>query len=339
MTDAHRAVSKPGAPSHLRRAPISTVAVTGATGYVGSHLCARLIASGFRVVPLVRDAKTSLVVPKAESPRSIGDLTDRPDWRSLLGGTDAVVHVAAAAHSHRLNSLSEDQLRLINTDSVLDVAEAAVANGLSRMVFVSSVGVYGPISTLSPATEKTPCRPTEPYAVAKRRAELGLMAGSLSRSVELAIVRPPMIYGPSCPGNLRQLSDLVRLGVPLPFASLDGRRNLLSIDSFCRAIARLLADEEDVSGLWNIAEPEELRVPEIVSALGQGLHGRPVRLVSVPICALSLAASLVRRAHLIHKLHAPVRIDGSRFRDRFSWSPTRSTCEGLIMVGRSFAKR
>lgn len=321
----------------MTASPALTVAVTGATGYIGGYVCQALLHAGCIAVPLVRQ-RSAAVDSKfigCATPRVTGDLAHAVDWGSLLHDIDVVVHTAAVVHGR----LADPSARVheVNTEATLALAEAAVATGVSRFVFMSSVGVYGRHAPENRVTEADTCAPIEPYSMAKREAELRLESSGVSDAMQVAIVRPPMVYGPHCPGNLRTLAKLIPGRVAAPLGGLDGRRNLVGVQSLADAMVRVVTDQGDVSGIWNIAEPDEPSVPDIVKALGQGLHGKPVFVSSLPKAGLKLLSALVGKSDLFEKLDSPFLVDASRFRERFAWNPQSSTLDGIKTVGESYS--
>jgi nucleoside-diphosphate-sugar epimerase len=189
-----------------------TIAVTGAGGFIGSHLCTELEARGHRARRLVRAAPESA---DADC-RVVGDLAVNRTLASVLAGADAVIHLAARAHV--LKETERDPSAAFmraNVDATLRLAEAAVAAGVRRFVFVSSIGVNGNATAGRPFTEDDDPAPVDPYARSKLRAEQALRE-RVGAALELVVVRPPLVYGPGVKGNLHRLLSLVDSGVPLP---------------------------------------------------------------------------------------------------------------------------
>src|SRR5690606_3367290 len=131
-----------------------------------------------------------------------------------LTGIDCIIHTAARVH--QLRETASDPLaafRAVNTDGTLRLARAAIAAGVKRLVFVSTIHVNGHERDQPYSITDQP-RPTDPYGISKWEAEQGLQA--LKDQLEIVIVRPPLVYGPHAPGNFGRLVDAVKRGVPLP---------------------------------------------------------------------------------------------------------------------------
>lgn len=320
---------------HKARSPL--VAVTGATGYIGQHLCNTLSLAGLRVVPLVRRVNKKKVDAFAHclEQRMVGDIAGQVDWCSIIDDIDVVIHAAGVAHLRDKQTDVNSLFHKVNVEATLNLAESAVKSGVSRFIMLSSAGVYGHTSKNTGALEEQVCQPEEAYAKAKLDAENGLMF-SVLREMQIVILRPPMVYGPECPGNLQRFARVVRAPIAAPLGDLDGRRNLLSVFSLCDGILRVVCDEGDVSGVWNIAEPDQVSVPDVMQALGRGLYGKEVRIPAVPVVLVRVLAQLLGKGDIFEKLHAPVLINSSKFSHRFDWQPKIPTLLGIERAAKTF---
>ena len=125
-----------------------------------------------------------------------------------------------------------DVYRRANRDTTLNLARAAAAARVSRLVFVSSIRVNGS-SNSRPFRADDPPRPDEPYAISKLEAELGLWRIAEETGLEVVVIRPPIVYGPGVKANFRRLLKLAASGLPLPLASIDGLRSLIGVRNLC----------------------------------------------------------------------------------------------------------
>ncbi|MBM3520561.1 MAG: NAD-dependent epimerase/dehydratase family protein, partial [Alphaproteobacteria bacterium] len=157
----------------MKRKTTHTVAVTGATGFVGRHAVAELLRRGHKVRALVRDAGRARL-PDGVSLVS-GDLGDRAAMARLVEDATSLVHVAGAVSALR----AADYFRA-NADPLPAIAEAAIAASVQRMIHVSSLAAREPMLS--------------DYAASKRKAE-ELLAPHGAR-ISLLMLRPPAIYGP-----------------------------------------------------------------------------------------------------------------------------------------------
>jgi UDP-N-acetyl-alpha-D-quinovosamine dehydrogenase len=276
------------------------VLVTGASGFVGGAVVPALRARGHEVRALERAAT--------------GDLAGFVDWGAHLAGADAVVHLAALAHSHRLN---EARLRAVNVDAALALGRAAAAAG-ARMLFMSSVKVLGEETADAAFDGASPPAPQSAYARAKAAAETELRAIA---GLALTVLRPPLVYGPGVKANFLALLGAVARGWPLPLASIDNRRSLVFVGNLADAVARCLESRAAAGKTYCVSDGPPLSTPDLCRAIGAAL-GRPARLFPFPPVLLELAPPA-------RKLTRSLVIDDSAIRRELGWSPPYGFAEAM----------
>lgn len=191
-------------------------------------------------------------------------------WKSIpFSSFDAVVHVAAIVHTKHETSTRYLE---VNRDLTLRIAEMARDSGVKQFVFLSTMAVYGKETGFITASSKP--NPKTPYALSKYEAELGLQKMHSSR-FQVAILRPPVVYGPNCKGNYPRLSRLAQtLRV---FPEVINARSMIYIENLVEFI-RLVIHHE-LSGLYFPQNEEYVNVTELVMAIAK-MHGRDIRTVS-----------------------------------------------------------
>lgn len=262
-----------------------TIAVTGATGFLGSHLCAEILRRGCGLIAVSRRAG---VLEFEGSHPVIGAGDNFTELGvGMLEGADAVIHCAARVHQQHEEKLGEQALHdaylAANVDAALQVARAASAAGVRRFVFVSSVHVHArataPDETLSAAS---PCRPQSHYARSKFRAEQALSEFCRTTHLELVIVRPPLVYGAGVKAKFAQLARWVASGmqprnwrvppVLLRLAlSLIGRSGMLSV--LDGSLALDISENRDILG-WKPVETMQQALPQVFAGDEKGAAGR-----------------------------------------------------------------
>lgn len=168
----------------------SIALVTGATGFLGSHLVKRLSDEDVTVRALVRRPNRDRYISNLPNVEMVmGDITDTHCMKEVTQGVGYVFHVAAAMGGNL------DYQKRINVDGTTSVAYAAVEANVKRLVYVSSIGYYGfpppPLVTEDTSITKTP----SPYNITKASAEVMLHTIAQSKSLSYSIIRPAMIYG------------------------------------------------------------------------------------------------------------------------------------------------
>jgi len=195
--------------------------ITGATGFVGSGVVARLAAHGVETLACVRGDMVSM--PEGVRVVPLGELNANTDWRQVLAGVENVVHLAARVHvMHDTEADPLTAFRTVNVDGTMNLARQAAAAGVKRFVFVSSVKVNGESTPrLLTFTEDDIPNPQDAYGKSKHEAEQGLVHISKETGMEVVIIRPPLVFGPGVKANFSALMRAVRSGLPLPLGSVN----------------------------------------------------------------------------------------------------------------------
>lgn len=303
--------------------------ITGATGFVGAALLPRLIGAGFRVAASTRVRNADCFDSQTVSWQSVSSLDDDLP----LIGTDAVIHLAARVHV--MKESAADPLadyRRVNVDLTERLARRAAAAGVRRFVFLSSVKVNGE-ETLPGRpfrADDTPA-PEDAYGISKHEAEQALRRVSVETGLEVAIIRPPLVYGPNVKGNFRTMLDWLRRGLPLPMASLDNRRSLVGVDNLCDLILTCLSHPQAANETFMISDGRDLSTAELLRMAGEAM-GRPARLWPCPTLLLKSAATLVGKPGIARRLCDDLQVDIGKTRRVLGWQPPFSLEEGLCRI-------
>lgn len=316
------------------------ILVTGANGFVGKVVCEKLSSRGFDVVAAIRDPSGSNGVASngAIHAVAVGNIDEKTDWMAVLNGCSSVIHLAARAHV--LSDTTADPLaafRETNVDGALQLARSAMLAGVRRFVFVSSVGVNGQRSS-APFTETDTPQPAEPYAVSKLEAELALRKITSGSSMQLVIVRPPLVYGPECPGNFLRLLKLLSAGIPLPFGAIRGKRSFIGVWNLADFLITCVLHEKAAGNLFLVSDMEDIALPDLLRRLAEGM-GKEVPLFSFNPVWLGRFASIVGRAGMFEKLCGSLTVDPSHAHITLDWTPPISLTDGLCRTADWYAQR
>lgn len=298
------------------------IAVTGASGYIGRATVARLAQDG--PVTAVSRSAPPQSVPQGVTWKATGDVA--PSAETFEGCT-AVIHLAGRAHTTVAFQDGRDLFDLSNRQLALATAAAAHAAGVRRFVFVSTVGVHGNWSEADLQPD-SPLKLDSPYARSKWLAEQELAAACAASGMELCIVRPPMVYGPGCPGNFPRLLRMVGLGLPLPFGSIDAVRSFIHVDNLASFLAACATRPLPPDKIFVVGDGSDWSLIELlrVMAEGQGLRSR---LFPFPVGLLRLAGRLAGRMREVDSLTRPMRIDADQARRALDWRPPLDPARAL----------
>ncbi len=187
---------------------MSLVLVSGANGFIGSHLCARLLKEGRKVRALVRRTSNLAGLAGIKVQLAEGDVTERESLDKAMEGVEIAFHVAGFASDWG----SPEKFTAVNLGGTRSMAEAAKSRGVKRFVHVSSTAVHG-FGNGRYATEDSPRPPTVfPYNESKRLAEEWLLEFSRFSSMEVVMIRPGNVFGPRDSTFIAPYLDAIRRG-------------------------------------------------------------------------------------------------------------------------------
>lgn len=258
------------------------VLVTGGSGFIGSHLRNRLVARGMAVTVL------DLIEPRSLSPGErfvVGDVRNSRVVQEAMRGADVVYHLAAAHHDF---GIAESTFETVNVDGMRVVCEAAAANGVERLLFTSTVAVYG--QGTPGASESTSPAPASPYGRTKLEAEQVLRAWAAQSTGRVAVVlRPAVVYGPNSFANMFSLVRQIERGRFALVGPGSNVKSIVYVDNLLDTMDFVL--ERTPAGtvnLFNAVDAPDLTSREIATVLACAL-GRK-RIPEVPLGLARLLA-------------------------------------------------
>ena len=311
------------------------VVVTGASGFVGTHVCRRFAAQGLAVRALVRDASRA---PGGVPCTVVSDLLDRDAVRRALDGAGTVIHLAARVHVMDDRGADRDAVYArTNVEGTRLMLEEAIRAGAARFVFISSVKAVGESSD-APWTENTVPAPLDSYGRSKLEAERVVRTIADGAGVAAPILRLPLVYGPGMKANMLRLFQAVDRGWPLPLGSIGNRRSLLYVGNLVAAIEAVASDAKARRETFFVSDGQDLSTPELIREIGLALD-RKVRLIAVPQAVFRAAGRIgdtIARAlpwalttAALDRLFGSLVVDSSKLRQVTGFVPPFSVREGL----------
>lgn len=308
---------------------MTRVFVTGADGFIGRAVCQALARKGYTVVAATRRGDA---VPGAAEVCRIGDIGDATarNWDQWVGGMNAIVHLAARVHI--MNDHAEDPLwafRRVNTEATRLLASSAQEAGVQRFIFLSSIKVNGEETTTAPFTESDPARPEDAYGRSKWEAEKILNEVGSPSSMEVVILRPPLVYGPNVKANFLSLLKVCDTGLPLPFGGMTtNRRSFLYVQNLAQAICQTIGNRAAAGRTYLLSDGPPVSTAELAGLIRTAL-GRPARLLPLPpgLCRGILARA--GKGAMADRLMNSLAVDDRRIRADLEGWPPFSLQEGL----------
>ncbi|HOF40699.1 MAG TPA: GDP-mannose 4,6-dehydratase, partial [Candidatus Hydrogenedentes bacterium] len=254
------------------------VLITGAAGFIGSHLCERLLWAGADVRAMVHGNMRGSIGHLAAIPEDLrkgleivgGNIRDGAFVRDATIGVDTVFHLAAIT-SVVYSYSNPDETVITNVSGTLNVCNAARHENVRRLVHTSSAGVYGTTAGDTPISETHPVRAYNPYTASKLAADNVVESFYLSYGLPVTIVRIFNVYGPRIGRFLIIPTIILQLlkGGDLKLGSLTPTRNFTYVDDIVDAYL-LMAEHESVVGeVVNFGSTEALTIAELAQLIAR----------------------------------------------------------------------
>jgi UDP-N-acetyl-alpha-D-quinovosamine dehydrogenase len=303
------------------------VMVTGAGGFIGRALCARLRETGVAHAAAVRAVAS--VDARRPGYVALGDFA-AADWHDVLGGVDSIVHLAGRAHASGSDARAMTSYVVANVHVTRRLVDAAARAGVRRIVFASTVKVYGEVSAPGrPFRAGDAAAPQDAYAHSKAEAENVLRELAAAHGIDAIVLRFPLTYGPGVKGNFLALLEAVAQERRLPLAGIANRRSLLYLGNAVSAIEAALAAPTLPGEALPVADARAVSTPELVTKLALALRLQS-RLYHLPGPVLRAGAALCGRRAAADRLLGSLEVDTLRFCGLTGWTPPYSLDEGLL---------
>jgi len=239
-----------------------------------------------------------------------------------FNGIDTIVHLAGMAH--QMNKIDDQIYFDINHDLTLKLATAAKKAGVPHFIFISTVKVFGEeTSTNKSFTESSICSPTDPYGKSKFLAEQGLTK-LIDKDFAVAIVRPPLVYGPGVKGNMLRLLKLSIKGRTLPFGKIDNQRSMVFIDNLIELINSIT--NQKASGVYHAGDAQALSTSKLVSHINLHMDNN-ARLIKLNSFFLRILRWL--KPGLVQRLWGSFLIDTQQTNKQLNFKPPYKSEEGI----------
>ena len=317
---------------------MTKILITGATGFIGRALFENLNSKKKYLVHLSTRINQEKLFQGVKT-FNTGEIDFNTNWKDALDGVDCIVHCAARAHmTEKKQTVSFNAYRKINVDGTRNLANQAVAIGIKRFIFLSSIKVNGEgkIASKSFKYNDIP-QPTDAYGISKWEAEQALLEISKQTGLEVVIIRPPLVYGEGVKGNFLRLLDLVYKQMPLPFAKINNLRSFIALDSLIDLIICCIDHPKARGKTFLVSDGEDLSTLDLIRKLSKFMNKSP-RLFQVPQLIIQLIGRLVGKSSEVKRLLGSLRVDNSYTREILGWSPTLSLDESLEKTVRWYLK-
>ena len=284
---------------------MKTVLVTGASGFVGQHFCqTRNDQFDIRVISLQNTH------------------VDDIDFH----GIEIVLHLAGIAH--RMEKTDDKLYYDVNYELTKKLAIASHRAGVKHFIFMSTTKVYGDEHQF--LTEETLCTPSDAYGKSKFMAENELLKIT-STDFNVAIIRPPLIYGPNVKGNMQKLVNLIKTKKYLPLGGISNKRSLIGIDNLLSVIDQII--EQKAKGIFLVQDQKAISTTELIEQLAQA-SGRNIRLFALPLLFRQILKWM--KPGIYQRIFDSFEVDDTNTRINLGYTPPYTTFEGIQKMINSY---
>ncbi len=286
-----------------RVSSIMQILLTGSSGFVGSRLLD--------------------ISEKKDQIRSVSLQKQSLDQVNF-NGIDSIIHCAGIAH--RMEPTPDELYFQVNRDLTLEFAKAAKAAGVKHFVFLSTIKVYGLDYSSSPISLTTPCLPNDAYGQSKYEAEQELLKLE-DDSFKVAIIRPPLIYGPGAKGNLLKLMQLASGNKPIPLGGIQNERSTVFVDNLIALIDHII--EQQARGIYLPSDSPTLSTSELMQEILQHINPSK-KLLTIPKIGQKLIG-IVKPA-FAQRLFKSLVVDSSESYEKIDFTPPYSSKDGIRLM-------
>ncbi|TFH28984.1 MAG: NAD-dependent epimerase/dehydratase family protein [Deltaproteobacteria bacterium] len=317
-----------------QRGSCGRIVITGASGFIGSHLVSGLVGADFEIVCILE--------PGAENPfvgaqTFFADICTARGLSEALTGAKVVVHLAA--RNHVLRETAKDPLleyRRVNVEGTRKVVQAARKQGVGLFVHVSSIKAMGE-GTGGILDETAPRQPSTPYGISKLESEEAVRSGVDGTEMAVVIFRLPMVYGPGNKGNLPRLIRWADRGLPFPLVQPDSLRSMVYVGNVVAAVKAVLeAYPTGDAGpkTYIIKDDSDYSTRMIYSSICREL-GKVPRFLPLPALLGRVAGAI---SEDFRKVTSSFRVSSAKIRKEIGFVPPFSGEEGIARTVRWYKR-
>ncbi len=307
------------------------ILITGASGFVGSHLVDKLLSHGHEVFALVRTPSKMIKVNHPSLIIIKGELnTQSPDWISMLPhDLQACIHTAGIVHSFEENQF--DRINHLATSALLKALEEKF-NGPFKFLLISSLAAAGPSFLDEKKDETQPDFPISAYGLSKKNAEIALKNFSNKNWIN-SIIRPPMVIGPRDQAVL-DIFKMVRDGFIL-LPGIDSKRKQYSFVCVHDLVETILLQiESDKSLLLYSAHESTVSFEQMIQEIKKQLHKKRIIFLPIPFLLIKFFAWILKLVWRIYP-HS-LRLTPDKIKELQATSWTCDARESQMSLGQTY---
>lgn len=309
--------------------------LTGSSGFLGKSLLQVIIAKGNEFKLLNRSFLDKIALDKQVL---VSDFRTICSSDKVFSDVDVLIHCAARVHvMNEISTNPLEEFREVNTYGTLNLAQQAADAGVKRFIFISSIKANSEFSEPNfPFKPDCNTMPTDPYALSKYEAEIGLRKIAQETGMEVVIIRPPLVYGPGVKANFVAMMKWVNKGIPLPLGGIKkNKRSLVSVDNLVDLIVTCIEHPNAANQTFLVSDDDDVSTTGLLQNMAKAL-AVPSRLIPFPSSWFTLAAKIIAKPEISQRLCGSLHVDISKTKELLDWAPPYSAAEGMKKTADAF---
>ncbi len=317
---------------------MNKVLVTGASGFVGSHLCRRLVGEGYRVKALVRRTSSLDRLREMDISLAYGDLTDIFSLASAVKDVEIVFHAGASVGDW----VKKEEAFAVNVKGTENILNAALAANVKRFIGISSLAVLG-MKDHYETKEDAPYESTgDSYCDSKIESEKLMLEFGRSHNLPVTVLRPGFIYGPGDNQLLPRILEALKNGKFAFIGRGDKILNIVYIENLVSAAVLALRTEKSFGQVYNITDGVNVDRREFINTIAD-VWGFPRPKKAVPVWLAKMLTPLFEKTSRLKGSKKPpllnrarmkfmalnLHFDISKAREELGYSPAFNLREAL----------
>lgn len=237
---------------------ISKIFLSGASGFIGKNLH-KILKKKFKVIPIGYNNLSKELISC--------NLLDTEKINNLLKGVDCIVHCAGYTNTSKFPSPSEKKkIWRLNFEVTKILFEIAKKNNVKKFIYLSSSKVITENSNKI-ILENTKPKPKTEYAKSKLKSENFLLKFSKKNKIDVICLRPTLVYGKGCKGNLKTLVKLSKMNLLPEITNVNNRISLIHVKDLSDAIVKVINNKKKKSNIFTLSGPKDLSLVEIINLI------------------------------------------------------------------------
>jgi len=290
--------------------------ITGINGYIGKNLSAYLMTHGYSIRGSLRRA--DIIMSSEISVYQTGDIDGATNWAAPLQDVEIVFHLASIVHRSDIQDFQTYHQTIV--EATVALAKQAILANVKKFIYISSMSVYPAVLGGDLIVESKAENPATPYGIAKLTAERELQKLMNQSSMEIVIVRPPLVYGKGAPGNMAQLIKLIRKFPLVPLGAAVEKRSFVGIENLVDFLRICAENPHAANKIFNVSDDDDIAIHSLCRLLARFM-GKKGFIFYVPKLIMKLGLILVGKKDIYDKLFEPARLDISQAKKCLNWVP------------------